>query len=222
MDSRPTYPCHSIEGPLELDGDLSKEVWSRAPEVPLVDVASGTPSFQATTVRLLHDSTRLYLAFHVEDRDIWGSYRNHDDPLHEEEVVEVFLDPYGQGRIYYEFQLSPHGVTFDALVVNRQQFPDGLRNLTTLPERDCRGLEAAVRVEGEIDSRREVSSHWDGELAIPLAELAPPHPVRRGDVWRMNLFRIDRARDGDEFQAWSPTGRLDFHMPVYFGGLEFL
>jgi hypothetical protein len=113
-------------------------------------------------------------------------------------------------------------VLFDALVVNRQVGPEGPRDMTTLPEWDCRGFQVAVRVEGELDSRREVSKFWDVEMAIPLAELAPPHPVRHGDMWRMNLYRIDRLQHRDEFQAWSPVGREDFHVPSFFGGLEFL
>ena len=57
---------------------------------------------------------------------------------------------------------------------------------------------------------------WRASLAIPL------EPEVR--LWRANLYRIDRPRDGRpaEFSAWSPTGAVppDFHRPRRFGRLE--
>ena len=41
-----------------------------------------------------------------------------DEPLYEEDVVEVFIDPFGGGTTYYEFEVSPRGVLFDALIHN--------------------------------------------------------------------------------------------------------
>ena len=31
----------------------------------------------------------------------------------EEDVVEVFIDPFGEGTTYYEFEVSPRGVLFE-------------------------------------------------------------------------------------------------------------
>lgn len=220
--NRESYRCHRVEAPFEVDGDLSKPVWSRAPAVTLVDVATGAAPRQATSVRLLHDDENLYLGFHAEDREIWGSHREHDAPVWEENALEIFLDPYGLGRTYYEVAVSPHGVVFDAVIVNRHVFPDGPRDMSTLREWLCEGLKVAVRVDGELDVRQPVSRHWDVELRLPLRQLAPKCLPQRGTMWRMNLMRIDRTGGQEEFQAWSPTGRVDFHMPAYFGGLEFM
>ena len=46
----------------------------------------------------------------------------------------------------------------------------------------------------------------------------PPQP---GDVWNANFYRIDRAEDGDEYSAWSPTYRRNYHTPERFGRLVF-
>ncbi|MCA9556657.1 MAG: carbohydrate-binding family 9-like protein, partial [Myxococcales bacterium] len=161
--TRPTYRCYPTPEPLAIDGDLSKPAWARTEAVPLVDVTTGARPRQATTVRLLHDTEFLYLGFHAEDAEIWGTFREHDSPVWEENALELFLDPYGPGRTYYEIAVSPHGVVFDAVVVNRQVFPDGPRDLSTLREWLCEGLEVAVRVDGELDVRRPVSRAWDLE-----------------------------------------------------------
>lgn len=219
----PEYVCRRVERPIEMDGDLSKQEWNGVEAVPLVDVATGKPPLQATTVRILYDDEHLYFAFHVVDKDIWSKFRQRDDPLYEHEVVEMFIDPYGLGKVYYEFNISPHNVIFDAVILNRTVAPDGPRDITGLREWNCRGLRTAAAVEGELDTRRPVSRHWDVEAAVPARELAPLRwPPEPDDQWRMNLYRIDRSAEGDEYQAWSPTGRVDFHVPWRFGRLLFV
>lgn len=220
--ARPVLRCPRAPAGWRIDGDLAKELWRTCPARDLADVATGAPPAQGTTVRTRWDDTHLLVAFSAVDDDIWGTYREHDDPLYEEEVVEVFLDPAGTGGTYFEFEVSPHGVTFDALVVNRARPGEPARDLTTLPAWDCAGWEVAVRVRGELDTRRRVSEGWDVEMAIPLRALAPPRlPPRPGDRWGANFFRIDRGADGDEYSAFAPTGKVDFHVPGSLGVLEF-
>ncbi len=218
----PQYVCKDIEGPIEVDANLAKPEWKGVEAVKLVLVDSGKPPEQSTTVRILYDETYLYFAFHVIDNDIWSTFRQRDEELSEEEVVEMFIDPLGTGKIYFEFNISPHNVVFDSIVLNAMVPPDGPRDINGSKSWNCKGLKTAVHIEGELDTRRPVSEYWDVEAAVPFHDIVPPHcPPEPGDEWRLNLFRIDRGKDKDEYQAWSPTGRIDFHMPWYFGKLIF-
>jgi len=218
----PEYLCRRAPSPIDINGDLSKPAWRGAEPVSLVLVDSGRKPDQPTTVRMLYDDASLYFAFHVVDSDIWSTFRRRDEMLSEQEVVEMFIDPFGHGRVYFEFNISPHNVVFDAVILNRMVPPDGKRDLIGLREWDCAGLRTAVVVDGELDTRRPVSRGWDVEAAVPLRELVPPRcPPAPGDEWRLNLYRIDRGREKDEYQAWAPTGRIDFHMPAHFGRLTF-
>ena len=220
--SLPVYKCQRAGASIEIDGDLGKAAWDGVEAVSLVDVATGDAPDQATTVKMLWDDMYLYFAFHAVDTDIWSTFRQRDEMLSEQEVVEMFIDPFGLGKVYYEFNISPHNVIFDAVILNKMAPPDGPRDIVGLKEWDCAGLKTAVVVDGELDSRRPVSKHWDVEAAVPFAELVPPRcPPQPGDEWRLNLFRIDRAEGKDEYQSWSPTGRVDFHMPWSFGTVAF-
>jgi hypothetical protein len=80
-----------------------------------------------------------------------------------------------------------------------------------------------VQVDGKVNSRTGTDRSWTVEIAIPFAECptAPHIPPRHGDRWRANFYRIDRAKDGDEFTAWSPTGAIQYHTPARFGYLLF-
>ena len=99
---------------------------------------------------------------------------------------------------------------------------------------DSETLQHAISVDGtaKTDSpadRGAISppdTSWSCEIAIPFKDLltAPNIPPKAGDVWRMNLYRIDRGRTEaeDEYTAWSPTQKIDYHRPQHFGSLRFV
>ena len=201
--------------PLEARGP-----WPGAATVELVDVVTGALPRQPTRVSLTWTGSALRLLFEAEDRRVAAPHTSHDAPLHEAEVCEVFLDPYGHGRVYYEVQVSPRGVLFDAVVLNRRADPSLPRDQDTLTGWNPPGLRAVTEVDGELDAERDAATGWRAALEIPLETLGPPEPPSPGDTWGLGLFRIDRHPDGDEYQAWSPTGAVDFHVPQRFGRLR--
>ena len=144
-----------------------------------------------------------------------GDATRRDDPIYQEEAVEVFLacgvaDP----ADYLEFEVSPLGVLLDGRIHN----PTSLRaDLTGDPGWDCPGLRWAA---GRLGAARQ---DWWAELALPWEGIAPGSSSLPPAVWRANFYRIERPAGGaPEFTAWSPTlvGPADFHKPARFGVLE--
>jgi len=187
--------------------------WEEIPTLPLLVLADGSgPAVQQTRVRLCRDDRALHVRFDCEDRDAWGTYRRRDDPVYEEEAVEVFLAPGEADPVRYcEFEVSPLGTLFDARIHN----PTSLRaDLTADPTWDCPGL---LWKTGRCAARQD----WWATLSIPWAGIVPPGVLP--PVWRANFYRIERPRDGGpEFSCWSPTltRPADFHKPARFGALE--
>jgi hypothetical protein len=168
----------------------------------------------ATTVCLSFDEEYLSIIFSTSDDHIVASHWSHDDPLYEEDVVEVFLaprDPTG----YFEVEVSPLGTIFDA----RIHSPDGSRETMRVDRAWSSGALAAVRKVSEQDGTMTI----DTLIRIPFESLGTGAP-KAGELWRANFFRIDRHPDqGDEYSAWRPTMRQppDFHVPSAFGAIEF-
>lgn len=215
------YECrHVPSGRITVDGDLSD--WEGIPTVGDFMVSDGSgPAAHQTRARICWDDENLYIAFDSDDPDIWGTLFTRDEPIYEEEVVEAFIDPDSDLKVYFEFQTSPHGTLFDAIIHN----PTGLRSdMTGDTSWDCEGWQVAVRVDGTLDNRDDVDKGWTVEWAIPFASLgaAPNIPPSDGDTWRINLYRIDRTPSA-EYSCWSPTMETpaNFHVPTRFGKIVF-
>jgi hypothetical protein len=183
--------------------------------VRLRRASDGTTPRLATSVAVWFDDTFLSVLFSGTDDHILATHLQHDAPLYEEDVVEVFLAPERLTQ-YFELEVNPLGTLFDAQIDS----PDGHRR-TMDAHRDwtCAGAYAAlIRVQ---ETTGELT--FDTLLRIPFAGLGRTTPAD-GEVWRANFFRIDRhPRLGDEFSAWQPTLRTpaDFHVAAAFGSLRF-
>jgi len=221
----PVYGCPRIAEELELTGRLDDPLWQKAPAANLVETVSGKPGKFATEVRALCSATTFYVGFHCEDDYVWGTMTEYGSDIFKEEVVEIFVSPTGGLQQYFEINLSPKNVLFDACIFNSRTGPGprSSANLKILRDFSITGIRTAVHVEGELD-KPGAARFWRAEYAIPLDQLfnAPHNPPEVGDRWRINFYRIDSPRSGEqELYAWSPTGFPDFHAPWRFGTLTF-
>lgn len=187
--------------------------WADGTVLPPLQLADGSgPAQWATKVTLCYNQRALFIRFDCVDRDIWGTYTKRDEPIYDEEVVELFIgpcfDPTVAPATYYEFEVSPNGVLLDVLAHN----PSGERKDMQLDFAwDCPGLQwGAVR--------NDAANQWSAYMAIPWTAMTTIQPLPT--QWYANIYRIERPRGGTpEFSCWSPTMTepADFHKPTHFG-----
>ena len=189
-----------------LAADSAQIFWEGCESAIFCDVVKGIAPQQSTRVWTAWDAEEMRVLIRAEDTHIFATLTERDAPLYTEEVVEVFLDPVGDGEGYFEIEVNPLNAVLDLV----------LRRSRSGWKKDfawwCENLRTHVR--------REAAA-WSAELAIPFRSLAaaPPQP---GDQWRVNFTRIDRPPDVPrELTAWSATGFANFHVPERFGVLEF-
>lgn len=193
---------------------LSDWDWEDIPALsPFMLADNSQLASQQTVTRVCCNQQALYLRFDCHDRDIWGTFTERDEPIYDEEVVELFL---GHGAAdlvhYYEFEVSPNGVLFDAKIVNPSSNRDDIQIISTW---DCPDIQWYAK-------RDDANNHWTAMLVIPWVAVAPSDAALP-KVWRANFYRIERPRNAEpEFSCWSPTmtAPADFHKPAYFGILH--
>lgn len=187
-------------------------IWD-GPALPDFVCADGSgPTRQQTVVRVCADAQALYVRFDCDDRDIWGTYERRDDPIYDQEAVELFISPgSATPERYYEFEVSPKGVLLDAAIFN----PTSLRaDIEVDLSWNCPGIHYEV-------GRDDKAGHWWAILIIHWSSMISGSDMPA--TWRANFYRIERPRDEEpEFSCWSPTltEPADFHKPAYFGTLH--
>lgn len=228
----PLYTCWKIAQPLVVDGKDDETAWQEAAPLDLVDVrflSGDRYPTRRTEARMLWDVQYLYFYFSAADPDVWSTYDQRDMQLYEEEVVEVFIDPDGDGQNYAEVELNPLNAVFD-LLLSKPWSRSGKGYDTWNPS-----LLSAVQITGTLNNAADVDQGWSAEIALPWAGLASqqldiagpqPLPPQAGDEWRLNLYRYEQvrqngARNEVQASAWSPVGKVDFHVPERFGRVVF-
>jgi hypothetical protein len=216
----PTYRCRHAPGPLRAD-----ELWDDAGWLLVASTgpflnwdAHGVPEYPSEA-RLAYDARNLYAGFHCTDRDIYSPYQNRDDPLWNEDVVELFIRLPSDPLHYYEFEVSPANLVFDAKIFN----PTGSGEpLIGDKAWNAAGLKTAVRVEGTLNQRGNTDRSWTVQMSLPFTALGLHRAPTPGTIWRVNLYRVDPSSE-NRFAAWSPTlgERPNFHRPQRFGYLKF-
>ncbi len=211
-EGHPTYVIRKAVGPIVIDGKADEESWKNAPMSPnFTDAEGGLKVGGKTVARLLWDDTYLYAFVQMEDRDVFSQYKNQDDTLWKEDVIEVFIDADKNRRGYIELQVNPNNAHFDAW------FPRG-RGQKHHFEWTSK-MESAVVVHGTADKRSDRDQGWDVEIAIPLTDVKGMDtamkvtlPPNLGDTWRLNLVRGEKPKDRQLAAAtWNPITARDFH-----------
>jgi len=247
----PVYRAARTLDTLRIDGRLSEFTWAALPRVGRftnirrTDGTALAGAESATEAAIAWDDQNLYVAFACHDTQPWGTMFERDSRLWEQEVVELFLDPDGDGKNYPELEVTPHNVVVDLLI------PAPRTGAGTAAKWDIKGLRTAVG---------KHAGGWTVEMAIPWASLGASGVTRAptsGDRWRVGLYRIERPGGpavfekvaklrsrlaaaseqerkaieseielltaGRQFLAWSPT-RVErgFHDPERFGIVEFV
>lgn len=229
------YTCPRAGSPIDVDGVIDDRAWSGARwSAPFVDIEGGAKSPRyRTRMKLLWDTENLYIGARLEEPHVWATLKRHDEIIFNDNDFEVFIDPDGDARNYYEIETNAFGTTFDLLLVKtyRAKGP-------AVHGWDLKGLRCAVAVDGTINDPKDVDRAWSVEMALPWRSLkehageasAPPKP---GDTWRMNFSRVEWQHEivngryrrvpkvREDNWVWSPQGVIDMHVPGRWGLVTF-
>ncbi|MCX6809738.1 MAG: carbohydrate-binding family 9-like protein [Candidatus Berkelbacteria bacterium] len=206
-----------------IDGNSEKSAWQKPREVFLVDSVTGKDVEKKCRVRALWSEKGIYFLYEAEDDHIWGTYKNDDDPIYNEEVVEVFIAQGGKiPKNYFEFQFSPNGVKFDAKISN----PTGNRHdkgFDVSVGWDCEGLKFAQSFKIREEKPKFKVGAWWTEVFIDWKSIGV-NPAKSGSVFCANFFRIDGYPKQNSFQSWIPTLQdpPNFHVSDKFGYIKLI
>jgi hypothetical protein len=230
------YDCQYAAKPPTIDGKLDDAAWQGAPWtdyfVDIQGAARPQPRFR-TRAKMLWDDRYLYFAAELEEPHISGALTAHDSVIFHDNDFEIFLDPNGTGRGYFEFEINALNTSWDLFLDKPYRLQGHADNSWDIP-----GLRTAVHIRGTLNDARDRDLGWSVEIAMPWTAFVPRSnarmPPQLGDTWRVNFSRVEwmyDVTDGryvkrrglpEDNWVWSPQGDINMHIPEHWGYVRFL
>lgn len=216
------YDAQRTKEAMKIDGKLTESSWN---SVEYSDDFADIRGFDwpaplmKTNVKMLWDDECLYIGARLEEKNITGDITKRDDIIWKNNDFEVFIDPYSDGKLYYEIENNALGTVMD-LLMDKPYSEGGVFIMNW----DCKGLQLAVSYDGTLNNPKDTDKAWFVEMAIPFAALQRDFKdPRASKVWRINFSRVEWLVKGgpEENWVWAPTGKVDIHVPSKWGYLRF-
>lgn len=171
--------------PYMTEGPAGQQVWPAEGRVSgLVSLETGRFAKAPTEFRLARNNTHLYIGIIAQDPTPHAALvtrSENDDPLWEEESVEIHIKP--GNRATRRFVINPKGARYDAM--------DSLGNSNQWDP----GWDGDWRAQAETSD-----SGWTATTVFPFAILGgPPEP---NEQWRINFIR-HRKNIEEEHSLWA-------------------
>lgn len=207
---------------VKIDNAKLENLRLRTPEyLELVDCTDGKKVRKPAGVSLSWSEDFLFVDFLVDDDHIWGTYTHDNDPIYNEEAVEIFI-AFGKddSKEYWELQFSPNAVKYCAKVYN----PTGDRSDVKFEVKagiEIDGLEFLQNVDVKSQNENFKTGFWRTIIKIP-AQAIKGGAFTPADLLRANFYRIDGYPKQNSFQALSPNfvKPANFHVPNKFLKME--
>ena len=189
----------SGQADIRVDGLLEEPVWRLA--TPLGDLRQqepheGAPATESTAIRVVFDSTTLYVgveAFDTDPNRIIGRILQRDRVMElngeggldfaGDDAIAILIDPFHDHRNAVVFATNPNGAEFDAQIGD-----------------EGRDINISWRAVWSVAARRH-SEGWTAEFAIPLRTLRSTGG--EGGTLGFNVFRsIRRKNEQALWRSW--------------------
>lgn len=233
------YVCYYAAQKPVIDGSGDDPAWQGVPWTEdFTDIEGDIRPRPAlrTRTKLLWDKDNLYIYAELEEPDLWGTLRQHDTIIYDDNDFEIFIDPDNDTHNYFELEFNALNTEMDLFLA--KPYRNGGKALLSW---DAQGMQSAVQTKGTLNHPGDVDQGWSIEIAIPLNSLHfwGDGPVSDGAQWRINFSRVEWDRDVRDGQymprvnagtgrrlpehnwVWSPQGIIDMHAPEKWGYLQF-
>jgi hypothetical protein len=200
---------HRTNEEVIIDGELSE--WKAPFLGPFVVHNSGTKASQDTSISFLWNNEYLYVAYRCIDFNIIGNSKNRDSEIYKtDDLVELFIDPDGDGQNYIEIGANAYSTYYDMLIKCIIPICGGWNSTKDF---NISGLEAASKI---------TSEGFCTEIKIPFSSLAMIqngnfNNPKVGTKWKGNAFRIDYGNSTEYLSLQHyKSKKFGFHQPDEF------
>jgi hypothetical protein len=175
--------------------------------------------FPRTEVKIAYVDAAIHVMFRVRDRYVRAIATKHQDSVCGDSCVEFFFTPGPDpSKGYFNVEMNCGGTILF-------HYHSG-QGRVEVRRSDCDKVAKEHSLPAIIDPEIEEPVTWTVAYSIPLSVLAGYCPVstpKPHTIWRGNFYKCADHTSHPHWLTWSPVDhpRPNFHLPQFFGVLEF-
>lgn len=216
------YQVQKISMQPKINAVWDKMPWSEIKPIQLRHFMGDKPEhFPFTQAKVAYDNTAIYVIFRVEDRYVKAVAGKNQGPVYLDSCVEFFFSPEdGIKKGYFNLEMNCGGF----MLFHHQMEPRSKQSI--ISEDNIRQVEVAHTLPEVVNPEIDRDTTWIVEYRIPFSVLSNYHSFPKpeaGSVWRANFYKCADQTSHPHWLTWAPVDfpRPNFHLPQYFGILEF-
>ncbi len=195
------YPVPNVSG-FEISEDMAR--------IPLVrhwDAERPEPDAPGAAM-IAWDDEYLYAACDFSDSDLIARVEDADGQTHLDDVFELFLKRGDEAPHYFEFHVTPAGITRDLKI----DYPR-TQDFEAYTSWDA-AFESDVRLRGTLNNPSDTAEGWSAVMRIPWdAILRDGERPKPGDTWLFAVCRYNYTTNATapEHSSTARLATLSFH-----------
>jgi len=192
---------------IRVNGTADEDAWTNAPRYGLKPLTQKSAPKVLTDVQFLYGKKNLYVSINCRDDLVdkmqYMKRPADDTKIWQDSSIEIFLNPSGDRRTYYQMILNPAGSFSDLQISAPGQYDYSWTSKAN--------YKTKITEEG-----------WSAEIAVPFASIyftPKKHGMMIVNTGRSRYIKNDPS--ATELQTLSPFLRGKFHDPENFGAIIF-
>ena len=212
--------------PVKLCGDWSGDSWGDVATIDVKHWMGDEPEHKPRTqAKLMYDNEYIYVIFCVEDKYVRAVANNYQDAVSQDSCVEFFFSP-GEdiSSGYFNIEINCGGVL---LVRHTKIVGGGGEKISRKFSADnCKRIEIYHSEPKIVEPEKQKPTTWIIEYKVPFDLLEDYCQISRpeaGVKWLANFYKCADMTSQPHWLTWSVVDHPmpQFHMPEFFGTLEF-
>ena len=216
------YRVHRLAEAMPIDGNWDKPQWQKVAPLEIKNFMGEKPEhFPKAQAKVLYDDKYIYVIFRVEDQYVRAVAKEYHGEVWKDSCVEFFFTPGEDVSLgYFNLEVNCGGTA----LFHFQKIPR--KDARSIDVADMEQIEIAHSLPKVVEPEITMPTTWTIEYRLPIALLEKHFQVIRpapGVVWRANFYKCGDDTSHPHWLTWSVIDKPepDFHLPQFFGVLEF-
>lgn len=221
-DTAALYTAKQLKSKPVINAEWDKPMWKKTEIISIAKHMGPLPSFVPTVeAKMRYDENNVYVIFRVKDRYVQSRILEFNGNVSSESCVEFFFAPDENHPLsYFNLEINAGGTPLMFYITKP------MSEIQRLKKEEIEQIEIAHSMPRVVFPEIQEPVTWTIECRIPFSMLEKYAKVSRpakGVQWKGNFYKTGSRTSNPNYMTWAFVDypRPNFHLPQYFGTIQF-